>query len=275
MQLVHSFSAKGCSVENLFFHTITFVLSCLYAKHNGFKINLHCDKLTNNYFSVAPYDNIYVDLDELEKPHKRIYAHSKFYVMEKYPLGAIHIDGDVILMFPILKKLLEFDNYDVIVQCKETKEIWNGGGLYDLSTEALKNCEYPEWAPRTCDSMYNCGIIGINNPKLKREYFDTYYLMVERFKKNGIDMHSVPDIIIEQKFLMDLCNKHGYKVKFLLENENNLIEESNKIGYQHLLGNTKKYLHKQCLKLIYRLDKNVYEKLKHKWSGLYADSFEF
>ena len=49
--------------------------------------------------------------------------------------------------------------------------------LYNLSTEALKNYEYPEWAPRTYDSMYNCGIIGINNPKLKREYFDTYYLM--------------------------------------------------------------------------------------------------
>ena len=49
--------------------------------------------------------------------------------MEKYPLGVIHINSDVILMFPILKKLLEFDNYDVIVQCKETKEIWDGGGF--------------------------------------------------------------------------------------------------------------------------------------------------
>ena len=49
MQLVHSFSAKGCSIENLFYHCVTFVLSCLYAKQNGFKINLHCDKLTNKY----------------------------------------------------------------------------------------------------------------------------------------------------------------------------------------------------------------------------------
>ena len=84
MQLVHSFSAKGCSIENLFYHCVTFVLSCLYAKQNGFKINLHCDNLTNKYFSVAPYDNIYVDLEDLEKPHNRIYAHSKFNVMKNF-----------------------------------------------------------------------------------------------------------------------------------------------------------------------------------------------
>ena len=275
MQLVHSFSAKGCSVENLFYHTITFVLSCLYAKHNDFNINLHCDKMANEYFSIAPYNNVYIDLEDLEKPHNRIYAHSKFHVMEKYPLGVIHIDGDVILMYPILKELLNFDDYDVIVQCKETKEIWNGGGLYELSTEALKNCEYPEWAPRECDSMYNCGVVGINNENLKREYFDTYYLMLERFKKDGIDMHSVPDIIIEQKFLMDLCNKRGYKVKFLLENEEKLKEDANKIGYQHLLGSSKKQLHKQCLKLIYKIDKNVYQTMKQQWSSLFPDSFVY
>jgi hypothetical protein len=274
MQLVHSFSAKGCNTENLFYHCITFVLSCLYAKQNGFKINLHCDKLTNKYFSVAPYDNIYVDLEELEKPHNRIYAHSKFHVMDKYPLGTIHIDGDVILMKQGLIDELKFSDYDVIVQCKETKENWDGAGLYESSTEALKNCEYPEWAPRECDSMYNCGVVGINNPELKKEYFETYNLMLERFKKDGIDMHSVPDIIIEQKFLMDLCNTRGYKVKFLLD-ENRLQEHANEIGYQHLIGTSKGRLHKQCLKFIYKLDRDVYYKMKNMWSTLFPDSFEF
>lgn len=274
MQLVHSFSSKGCNIENLFYHCITFVLSCLYAKKNGFNINLHCDTTTNKYFSVAPYDNIYVDLDNVEKPHKRIYAHSKFYAMEKYPVGAIHIDGDVILMGPILKDLLNFDDYDVIVQCLETKENWNGAGLYELSTEALKNCEYPEWAPRECDSMYNCGIVGINNPELKKIYFETYFNMIEQFKTKGIDMHSVPDIIIEQKFLMDLCKYKNYKVKFLLD-EKKLTTNASEIGYQHLIGDNKKSLHKQCLKLIYKLDKNVYVKMKNKWVTLFPKSFEY
>ena len=274
MQLVHSFSSKGCKIENLFYHCVTFVLSCLYAKKNGFKINLHCDKLTNKYFSVAPYDKIYVDLDDVEKPHKRIYAHSKFYTMEKYPLGTIHIDGDVILMYPVLKELLNFDDYDVIVQCLETKENWNGAGLYELSTEALKNCKYPEWAPRECDSMYNCGVVGINNPELKKEYFETYFKMLEEFKKNGIDMQSVPDIIIEQKFLMDLCKDRGYKVKFLLR-EDKLNENATEIGYQHLIGSSKERLHKQCLKLIYKLDPDVYNNMKLNWVSLFPNSFEY
>ena len=109
---------------------------------------------------------------------------------------------------------------------------------------------------------------------LKKEYFDTYKLMLERFKKDGIDIHSVPDIIIEQKFLMDLCNKRGYKVKFLL-NEDDLQNSANKIGYQHLIGSSKGRLHKQCLRLIYKLNKNVYNELKYRWVGLYPDSFEY
>jgi hypothetical protein len=87
-------------------------------------------------------------------------------------------------------------------------------------------------------------------------------------------MQSVPDIIIEQKFLMDLCNKRGYKVKLLLETDN-LRESATKIGYQHLIGSSKGRLHKQCLKLIYKLDKKVYTDLKYRWSGLYPDSFEY
>ena len=274
MQLVHSFHSKGCNINNLFYHCITFVLSCLYAKKNGFSINLHCDNLSEKYFSVAPYDKIINDLEDLEKPHRRIYAHSKFYTMEKYPLGVIHIDGDVILMKPGIMDELKFDEYDVIVQCLETQDNWDGAGLYKLSSEALKYCDYPEWAPRGCDSMYNCGVIGINNPDLKKEYFETYYNMLNQFKVKGIDMHSVPDIIMEQKFLMDLCNARGYKVKFLLD-ENNLQENANRIGYQHLIGSTKEVLHKQCLKHIYNLDKDIYYRMKNMWSTLFPNSFEF
>ena len=74
---------------------------------------------------------------------------------------------------------------------------------------------------------------------------------------------------------MDLCNKRGYKVKFLLENEEKLKEDANKIGYQHLLGSSKKQLHKQCLKLIYKIDKNVYQTMKQQWSSLFPDSFDY
>jgi hypothetical protein len=36
--------------------------------------------------------------------------------MKDEPLGTIHIDGDVFLKNPELKNILEFSNYDCIVQ---------------------------------------------------------------------------------------------------------------------------------------------------------------
>jgi hypothetical protein len=43
--------------------------------------------------------------------------------------GVIHIDGDVFLKRGILRKLMKFDDCDIIVQSKEIKGIYQYGYL--------------------------------------------------------------------------------------------------------------------------------------------------
>jgi hypothetical protein len=156
-----------------------------------------------------------------------LYAAPKLKTLEKYPLGTIHIDGDVFLKRPSLVNELDFSTHDAIVQSIERPPLYGWG--WAGSASALKNCEYPEWAPRECKAMFNNGILGFNNQELKDEYLQTYWNMYEQFKTKGIHF-GVPDIIIEQQFLFELCKTKGYDVKCLIDGDKP-SESANKIGY--------------------------------------------
>lgn len=259
MKLVHTFYNINDNKAHEFINHICFMLSCLCAKNIGYNIDLHCDKKTAELYSIAPYDNIYADLIDLDMP-KGIYAKSKFDIMKNEPFGDIHIDGDVFLLRETVKPFLEFDEYDIIVQNKEThKNV--GCHLWNESSYLLSKCKYPEYAKKKCDAMYNCGVIGFNNQELKNIYFNMYYSMLEQYRKNSVDGVGIPDIIIEQQFLCDLCEKYNYKVKFVLD-EKNPKEISKKIGYSHLIGPSKYTYYKNVIKLIQKMDKGIYEELK-------------
>lgn len=267
MKFIHSFYLdENKDPEYIYINRICFILSCLCARKLGYDIDLHCNKNMYKYLSIAPYTNVYVDLDDLKQPH-RIYAKSKFDVMSKEDLGNIHLDGDVFLLKDSIKQLLDFSEFDLIVQCKETRKNM-GGYLWTESSNSFKNCEYPNWACKVCNVMYNCGVVGINNKDLKDEYFETYYNMLKKYEKFGVDVCSVPDIIIEQQFLYDICKYRGYKVKTLL-NEDDLEGSAKDIGYSHLMGRSKYKFKDNVEKMIYKLDKNIYFEIKDKkWQNI-------
>jgi hypothetical protein len=77
--------------------------------------------------------------------------------------------------------------------------------------------------------MYNNGILGFNNQELKDEWFKAYWNMYEQFKTKGIKF-GVPDIIIEQQFLYDLCQNKKYKMKTILDSLHP-SRDANAIGY--------------------------------------------
>jgi hypothetical protein len=245
-------------------HLCYFVLSCIYAKNSGFDIKVHCDKRAELILQIAPYDEIITDLEEITPPaNSRIYAWSKFESMKNEPLGTIHIDGDVFLKSPKLQKLLNFDNYDCIVQCLENKRIFGGdqNNIWRDNSSLFVNCKYPYWAKRECDYMFNCGVIGINNAQLKNEYFNTYADMVKQYNETNINIPGTcPDIIIEQQFLKDLTDAKGYNVKCLLpvDNHNMLHSYASSIGYQHLIGDAKRRNLNKCLEVIKYYDKQIY-----------------
>lgn len=268
MRLVHSFSSYYCDNENLFRYMTYFILSCIYAKRSGFDIVVYCDNRSKEYLQLAPYDEIITTLEGVEPPaNSKIYAWPKFFAMKNESLGSIHIDGDVLLKDKCLIDLLNFDSYDCIVQCLEDNYTYGNDSRYiwNMSKDALSDIDYPYWAKRQCDFMYNCGVIGINNELLKHTYFDTYEAMIKAYNEHGNqNTLGIPDIIIEQQFLKDLTDHYGYSVKTLLpkfDRFNDLNEYCNSIHYQHVIGEGKQIHLNKALILIKRFDENIYNEL--------------
>lgn len=268
MRIVHSFTSVNCNDDNLFLHLTYFILSCIYAKESGFEIAVHCDERSKEILKIAPYDEIITDLEGVMPPANNcIYAWGKFEAMKNEPLGTIHIDGDVFLKSKGLQKVLDFTEYDCIVQSVEHKNTYRGSSEYVWNQNAVlfSACEYPNWAKRTCDSMYNCGVVGFNNQELKDEYFKTYKIMLERYNDTGFCVsNSTPDIIIEQQFLKDLVEHHNYKVKFVLpycDCFDTLCTEANHAHYQHVIGHAKKPNLERTLLIIKKHNPDIYEKL--------------
>lgn len=220
-------------------------LSVLYAINSGYDIVLHTDEKGAKIFKDLQYTDILCDLNDVQKAPGRIYAHSKFAAYENIPLGDIHIDADVFIKKPCLK---EFG--DVIVQGIESIYDERFGYFWNESVRVFFRCDYPIWASRKCEYMYNCGVIGFNNEKLKKEYIDSYWWMLNQYKTKGVDAPSVPDIIIEQQFLYDICKYYDAKVTKVLDNIT--FKHADDIGYQHLLGQSK---HREIENIKYNIKK--------------------
>ena len=265
--LVHSFHSRHCNKEQLWMYICYFTLSCMYAKRSGFNIILHTDDKGKELLRFAPYDQVIVSLNNIKRPHHLFFAYPKFIVLDLMEKGQIHIDGDVFLKKDTISELFDFDDYDCIVQSieKEFIDTPYDNPIWDNSRKSFENIEYPEWAKRFSLYMYNTGVMGFNNDELKREFVDTYWDMSNKFEKDGIDVPSCPEIIIEQQFLMDLCERDNLKVKTIIPKDwygKKSLDFANNVGYQHVIGaDTKRRKLTECVKTINVLDKNMIKNL--------------
>lgn len=268
MKIVQSFRGLNGSKKWLAVNAILYTLSAMLCKRHGYYTKLYCDDKFYEYIGdIASeyYDEIDLSVNDFPTPPTHIYADTKFRVMQNESLGTIHMDGDVFLFkADILNNLIDED-FDVLIQHKETRKRF-GGINWDGSVNSLMYCKKPSWAKSDCDAMYNCGVICIKNEKLKQEYFKTYWEMYDEYDKHGIKHFTIPDIIIEQQYLTDLCEYRGYKVKEILP-EDTFQEYARSIGYSHLTGKGKFLQLKNVLKVIYKYNKDTYKNLKDKFYG--------
>lgn len=259
MRLVHSFSAIRCTHETLPVHVFTFTLSAVYAKLSGFEIVLHTDKVGAYYLQHAPYDKIITDLGE-PPVDGRVFAWCKFKAMDNEPIDSIHIDGDVFIKKSTMKNILHYNDCDVICQNLEKIGIFPyHESCWDKESYSWGNCSYPKWMPRNFNEMYNCGIIGFKDISVRKEYHNNYKKMMDDYKINGKGNDCVPELVSEQKMLYDFCKHKNLKVKCILDVQN-LTASANKIGYQHLLGNSKYKSLNKTKQMLKTLNSSVYEK---------------
>lgn len=276
--IIHSFYSLKCYDKDLFLQSCYFILSCLYIKQLGGNISIHTDDKFASLIEDCPYDNIYLDMNNCYEAPRKFFAYPKLLSLAKEPIGTIHIDGDVLLTKQELLKTLEFKDYDCITQHLELRELIDWTDIWDVSSDHFINVEYPYYMERFCSKMYNCGVLGFNNEELFNEWYDNYFRMLNDYICHPNDLKiGVPDIIIEQQSLTELCEYKKYKVKTILQSDTvmNISVAASQIGYQHAVGCNKSEDIIMCLRDIKRMSSKHYNIIKNNWEDIYPSYFKY
>ncbi len=280
MRIVHSLWTKPLLKNRWFLEgqleasIWLYALSYLFAKQVGDKIILHTDDIGKKYLEPIPYDEIHLSLNDLKDQHQKWWSYGKIKAIELEPLGSIHIDGDVFLKKPTLRKHLDFKDSDVICQMVEAGHLFEKGYRDQLPyfDYALRNVQIEGYGYG--EKAFNGGVLGFNNADLKERFIWNFKTMVKACEvDHGImfqmDGKYEPNIIIEQYQLAGLCDLKKYKVKFVLDpievdRRNSLDSVTQELGFAHAWGKEKykKDFQVKAKKLIKRMDEKLYQSIK-------------
>lgn len=281
-KFIQSFYSGNCIDFTLFTHNCFFCLSSIYAKNSGIDIDIFTDYEFAQLIDRSQHKSVNIlfdNHDEYAKIDSLVWAWPKFIALDRVSRDTIHLDGDVFLKDNSLLNRLTFDGHDVICQHLEHKsQMIYQETSYQETFECIKHVNYPEDITKAApEYMPNNGVLGISNEKLWTKYRDYYWQMCSQCPPGSIIPIGwcVPDIIFEQYFLKEICDKDGYTIKFLLTGKtlDELNNEAKDIHFQHICSN--KYLHLQkCINLIYKKDKVCYEMIKSNWEDKFPEYFQ-
>ena len=242
--------------------------SVAWVNHLGGKINLYADGFGRDMLDFLPYDNIYELKVPLHIP-TCTWACGKFLVLEKMPLGDVHIDGDVFLKSNKLLELCADDSYDMVVQSIENdkttlkKYYSNVRDILKKNNIKTHSCSLEE------SPSYNCGTIGFFNQELKQKYLVEYFTTLNNIINNKLcllslnkDLNAIPDLIMEQQFLYELAKP--YKVNNLLGDAESMYDKAIELNYQHILGGFKEQQLNNIMDELKYVDETIYkDTMKH------------
>lgn len=268
VRLVHSYWSRPLSIScyGLGFNRLGgtiwyFALSVAYAKQIGAQIVLHTDTLGKALLGYLPYDEIHLTLDEIPPHiHPRFWAAGKFYALEREPLGAVHIDGDVFLKRASILDLMT--GCDVVVQHKESAQWYDTEKTFyqTIPSEELRAFGIK------LDFLggFNTGVFGINHAEYRRRFLEGYFGTVDYVSRRFYtelteSTYNTPDLITEQQWSRQLAQEMNLNVRCLLSSEETIHEEARKLGYQHVITSAK-----------YRVINRVKDTLKNVNPDIYA-----
>ncbi len=276
IKLCHSLSSRPIKSALLKGNSKAFVQywytawSILSAKANlhTCKFNLHTDDIGKRLLEGLPYDNIVVDLNELDT-HINLFASAKYLALQKEELGTIHIDGDVILDSPMASEMLNYEMCDIIVQNYEStyrREIMFIKPIIHRAEEYFGK------------GAFCCGIIGFNKQAAKDKFIDSYFSfartlnsypdLIDKINKYQPDV--IFDLLFEQANLYTLCLNNKYTVKRLCRKLADIFELRHS-GVNHYISKIK-YLEEniaKCKAAVKEMAPEIYERLsKAEMEGL-------
>jgi len=257
MRFVHTFWSKPL-YENKFgdFNTqlknvlSNYLFSAICVKSFGHEIVLFTDNKGKELLDFIPYDTVYLFNNDLEESID-FAAMIKFEALRHCNLGDIVIDGDLFLYEKGSYDILEKDTSDVMFSFIEPEEhiFYRGSRTRFLSELFYKIIDVPFaydcYIPDNFKNFhwYNTSLLKINNQKLKDLYLDQYFYHKDILRNIKFEF-SWPDVIIEQYFLRQLCEKNNFKAVPVIEDfpSEKALQKSHEIGFEHLGGEKDKLI---------------------------------
>ena len=270
LRIFHTLWTKPLKEERTPVTLLCYAISFHYAKQMGAEVVLHTDTLGAKMLSFLPYDEVFVDLDNIPDCITRFWAYGKLYATKQEPLGSVHIDGDVFLKNPMLAEYFSAD-HDLLTQSEEGDD-WRTDYTYELSQAAIGINDLPNGVSLFYPKSYNCGVVQINNAELKRKYLDTYFKTVELSlsdptyedrTKQIVDRYGdkgsiIPDIITEQQFLHEIAQE--FTTNTILTG--NIRTDAISKGYTHLCTAVKYEMQQEIERMLGELDQKLLNKIK-------------
>ena len=246
-----------------------FSLSMEYVRRNNHEIVLFTDNFGAEIFADLGYDKIYNDLNCLEKMnlHERFWAAGKIIALQNSPVGDVHIDGDVFLKNEQLCRDILNKDCDLIAQNAESAFINGVDTHYCFIYSALEKI-VPDLQKFITKERYglNCGVVGFQNAELKDKFCSGYFENMVKIHAHDLKTMSeisTPDLICEQLFLMQCARESNAKVELLLDSEWSEYGQqiADKIGYCHLIGNSKYTYLPEVKNILQKINPELYEKV--------------
>lgn len=214
-------------------------LSLLFSKKWFDKTELVTDKAGKKLIidkHKLDFDNVVVCLDKYNIYNERYWSIGKIVACSLQKEPFIHLDNDVIFFKKPPERIL---NSDASFQSKENIE-WSGYKEYIIDANKNKSTKLDY----TLYDCYNCGIIGFNKiSDVLNEWLELaikYMDYDNNYYDNNYRPFGTPCLIFEQYHIVQLLDKYNYNVSFLGEHITDALAK--KIGYTHLISNSKKNL---------------------------------
>lgn len=240
-------------------------VSVEYIHKLGYTIDLYTDTKGKEVFSIIPYDNIHVILDNMENEiATNIWSASKYKALEAMELGTFHIDYDFFLKDP---SLIDSSNVDMFCQ-----NIIPNNSDYDFVTRYIKKAcpdlKLPEgitWDFK--DHILHQGIFAIFNQNLKTEIISKYFNLAKQvsnqFPKHliSINKYFIPNLLLEEKLVGQIAQKYKVRCMINIFAEDYLNIQDFNDQCEHFAGEEKAHRLEGVKKQLQELNLQLFESL--------------
>lgn len=226
------------------------LLSVLYAKKWGFRIELITDLYGEKQFKDFPFDKISTELEFLTFKGKS-WVQGKVLAIALQNEPFIHLDWDVFLLKKEVVFTLKSFKEDLLVQSVDTDELFVNN-YRELLTNLHWHMDFTPYhikgLHKTHKKAFNCGVMGFNNMKLKNEFVNSF---IKCCSVSEAEIVTDMSLIVEQGLLYAIVEASGYSFNTILGKHK---PSAKQIGYTHLVY-LSKYSEKNQTKIKQRIQK--------------------